>query len=482
MTGLVAWAAPAASASPPAHGAGFFQPVRMVSERPDVATYPDPARSTASFSAEAVQVATTGLPKDGTFVRLSGDSTLYRIVGGAPVRVLSWTAVGGAQPVTTLSAAEWAQLRSVPLDGTCIESGGRDYRIAGGAPIPIFSWDSVGGVHDRVIVDPAAVSKAGTGGSWNHLNRVPSDGTFLRTDWKIVQGVGLVAAIPPIIYRVAGGAPLRVDSWASVGGPQPVTIVDPGAIATAGGNGIGYFLPHLYAVPSDGTFLQAGTTIYSVAGGAPLRVDDWASVGGPHPVTIVDPYAISHAGEPGWTNLTAVPINGTFLQADTTIYRVAGGAPLRVDDWATVGGPHHLAIVDPAAISHAGEPGWTNLNAFPTNGTYLRAGSTIYRVAGGAPLYVTSWTPLGGPQRNTIIDPAAISRAGQPGWTNLRWTPADGTFLQGLPGGLFYRVSDGKAVPITSWTPYGGPQPYVAITQATIDRAGTGGPYNHLST
>jgi hypothetical protein len=428
------------------------------------ATYPDPARSTATYSAKTIQAVTSALPKDGTFVRLSGDSTIYRLVGGAPVRVLSWASVGGQQPVTTLSAADWARLRSIPLNGTFVHAAGVTYRIAGGAPVRVVSWISVGGVHQYVLIDPAAITNAGTGGSWNHLNAVPLNGTFLRAGTTI--------------YRVAGGAPLRVYSWSSVGGTHPVTIVDPAAITNAGSGGT---WNHLLAYPINGTFLRTGTTIYRVAGGAPLRVYSWSSVGGPHPVTIVDPTAISHAGEAGWTHLTAVPINGTFLRTGTTIYRVAGGAPLRVYSWATVGGPHPVTIVDPTAISHAGEAGWTHLNAVPTNGTYLRAGSAIYRVAGGAPLYVTNWTPLGGPQRNTIVDPTAISHAGQPGWTHLRWTPATGTFLQGLPGKLYYRVSNGKAVHITSWTPYGGPQPYVAITQATIDRAGTGGPYNHLS-
>ena len=49
-----------------------------------------------------------------------------------------------------------------------------------------------------------------------------------------------------------------------------------------------------------------------------------------------------------------------------------------------------------------------------------------------------------------------------------------------MPGSHIYRVTAGHATFVKSWAPYGGPHPTVFVNQATIDRAGTGGPYNHL--
>ena len=63
--------------------------------------------------------ATTATPvvPDGTFVQVAGSTDVYRVAGGAPLLVTSWAPYGGPQPVTTLSAAQFAQLRAYPADG-----------------------------------------------------------------------------------------------------------------------------------------------------------------------------------------------------------------------------------------------------------------------------------------------------------------------------------------------------------------------------
>jgi hypothetical protein len=256
--------------------------------------------------------------------------------------------------------------------------------------------------------------------------------------------------------------------------------VDPAAVSNAGRGGA---WDHLRRQPGDGTFIRSGGTTYRIAGGAPLRVSSWATVGGYHPVTIIDPAALDNAGRGGvWDHLRQQPADGTFIAAGGPVYRVAGGAPIYVSSWSAVGGHHAATVIDPAAVSNAGRGGvWDHLRQQPADGTFLAAGGYVYRVAGGAPLYVTSWSPLGGSHPTTVIDPAAVGHAGRPGvWSHLRQVPADGTFLVGRPGGKVYRVHDGVAVYVPSWAPYGGPQPTVAITQPTIDRAGSGGVYDHL--
>ena len=340
------------------------------------------------------------------------------------------------------------------------------YRIAGGAPLRIGTWDSVGGTHPYTTIDPAAITKAGTGTTWNQLRVLPRDGTFVRAGTTT--------------YRIAGGAPLHVSDWSTVGGEHPYVAIDPADIAHAGAGGT---WNHLRATPADGTFIRAGGVVYRIAGGAPLRIGNWDSVGGTHPYTTIDPAAITKAGTGiTWNQLRVRPRDGTFVRAGGVVYRIAGGAPLRVGNWDSVGGTHPYTTIDPAAITKAGTGGsFNHLSAKPAPGTYIRSGTQIFRIAGGAPLVVTSWTPLGGSQPYTVVDPAVVLHAGQPGvWSHLNWYPADGTFLEGLPGKHIFRVKGGRAVLVTSWTPYGGPQPFVAITQATIDRAGSGGGYNHL--
>jgi hypothetical protein len=370
-------------------------------------SYPDPARDTATFSAKTIQAAVPGPPPDGTFVRRKGSAAVYRLVGGAPVYVSSWAPFAGSQPVRTLTPATWDMLRQVPADGTFIRAGGSTYRIAGGAPLRVSSWATVGGYRPATVIDPAAVSHAGRTGVWSHLRQMPADGTFISAGGPV--------------YRVVGGAPVYVSSWAAVGGHQHPTVVDPAAVNLAGRGGV---WDHLRQQPADGTFIRAGGSTYRFAGGAPLRVSSWATVGGYRPATVIDPAALSHAGR--------------------------GGV-------------------------------WDHVRQHPADGTFIAAGGHIYRVAGGAPLYVTSWAPLGGSHPSTTVDPAAVNNAGQPGvWSHLRQLPADGTFLVGRPGGKVYRVRDGVARYVSSWQPYGGPQPTVAITQTTINRAGSGGVYDHL--
>lgn len=279
------------------------------------------------------------------------------------------------------------------------------------------------------------------------------------------------------VYRIAGGAPLYVHSWAPFGGVKPVRSITAAQWAK---------LPSL---PADGTFLTATGSgeVFRVVYGAPVYVARWDRFGGVQPTTVVDAAAISNAGHSGvYLHLRAKVPDGNFIEATGThqVFRIAGGAPVYVSTWAAFGGPKKVQRVDQDAISRAGQPGrWSHLNRQPANGTYLSvSGSTaVYRVAGGAPVYVASYSGLDGNRTPVQIDGQAVNRGGQPGpWEHLGFYPVTGTFLTGVPGGRVYRVSAGHPVYVPSWSPYGGPRPTVLINQVTIDRAGTGGAYNHL--
>jgi hypothetical protein len=279
------------------------------------------------------------------------------------------------------------------------------------------------------------------------------------------------------VYRVAGGAPIYVHSWAPFHGPQPVKVISVAQFAA------------LRGVPTDGTYITATGSgeVYRIVYGAPVYVSRWSHFGGTRPTVLVDAAAITNAGHSGvWLHLRAKVPDGRFIVSTGTnqVFKIAGGAPVYVSSWAAVGGAKAVQRVDQDAITNAGHSGrWSHLNNQPRSGTYLsvNGSSAIYRVAGGAPLYVASFGGLDGGKVPVQVDNQAVNHSGQAGpWAHLGRYPANGTFLTGVPGGRVYRVLSGHARYVPSWAPYGGPRPTVRINQVTVDRAGTGGVFNHL--
>ena len=111
------------------------------------------ARAAASSAPALVGVRVAGAVTgpavaDGTFVvRLAGE--VYRVVGGAPVYVSTWSVFGGPQPVTPISSAQLAALPRTPADGTLVLGAprGEVYRFVGGAPLYVSSWSAFGEPH-----------------------------------------------------------------------------------------------------------------------------------------------------------------------------------------------------------------------------------------------------------------------------------------------------------------------------------------------
>lgn len=226
---------------------------------------------------------------------------------------------------------------------------------------------------------------------------------------------------------------------------------------------------------ADGQLVRFGGQVYRVAGGAPLAVSEVSRLGAAGDVLELT--------EAQWSTLSQVPRDGTFLVAgasgaagDGEVYRVAGGAPVYVSDWAAVGGDPGTAVrVDIAAIEQAGGEGpWAHLRFQPIDGTVLRAGARTYKVLAGAPVkQVVS-------QAGTAVDPAAIANAGQPGrWSHLAApagvSPTPGTSQTGnqvkAPGtakSLRYR-SMGKGATRVTWAPPSAATGY----KVRISRAGS---------
>ena len=256
------------------------------------------------------------------------------------------------------------------------------------------------------------------------------------------------------VYRLAGGAPLYVSSWSGFGGSQPTTPVTHEQLLA------------MPPVPSDGTWLSTTAgKVYRIAGGAPLYVSSWTPFGGPQATTAIDQWDVDNAGNPD-AHLRIFPADGTWVSTTAgTVYRIAGGAPLYVSSWAPFGGPQPTTAIDQWDVDNTGNPD-AHLRQVPLDGTFItnQADGRVYRVAGGAPLYVSSWDVFGGPQPTTLLDRYEFDN-----YVHLRPLPSD-MFLRGLPSGRIYRVvSGGSRYYVPSWDPYGGTQPYVEADDWALD-------------
>jgi surface antigen len=96
------------------------------------------------------------------------------------------------------------------------------------------------------------------------------------------------------------------------------------------------------------------------------------------------------------------------------------------------------------------------------NGSYVEYAGNIYRMAGGAPIYVSSWASFG-------KTPAGIVSAKQ--WQGLSIVPKDGTFIQGATSKHVYEVVGGAPIFISNWAYVGGAKPVVAVPDASIVNA-----------
>lgn len=188
-------------------------------------------------------VTTPTVPTNGSYVSYLGNN--YVMAGGAAEYISNWSAVGGAQTATVLSAAQWTQLAPVPANGTFVCADGAVYTIVGGAPEYVSSWAAVGSEQPCVTIDPADVTNAGTASPWNHLNAFPSNGSFVEE------------ASTGVAYEVVGGFGLLVDSCTALAGCPDGVYIDPADITNAGGPAP---WNHLAAQPSTGTTLEEAST------------------------------------------------------------------------------------------------------------------------------------------------------------------------------------------------------------------------------
>jgi surface antigen len=339
-----------------------------------------------------------------------------------------------------------------PKDGDFVVNNGAVYRLAGGAPIYVSTWNNVGGQQATTTLDDGAFAA---------LRQFPTDGTLLNG-----SGGG--------VFVVAGGAPLYLSNYAAIGGSRGGIGVDQAAIDNAGG---GTVWGHLRAVPSDGTILDAsGGGVFVVAGGAPLYVSNWGNIGGMRGGVLVDQWDIDNASNPA-AHLRMLPLDGTAINSvlTGTVYVIAGGAPIAVSSWDAIGGARPSVGVDQWDLDNLTNPA-AHLRKLPADGTLLNTiAGPVYVVAGGAPIFVSSWDAIGGQKPATTVDPWAINNIGN-AVVHLNAVPAEGTVL--LPGAEAYVVAGGAPLFVHDWAAVGGARPGVIIDPWVL--ANTANPAAHL--
>jgi hypothetical protein len=178
-------------------------------------------------------------------------------------------------------------------------------------------------------------------------------------------------------------------------------------------------------------------------GGVRLDIDsDYLDAGAALPVEAPTPTP-TPTTSPTPSPVPAVPApapitDGTLVQVagSEAVYRVAGGAPLYVSAWDDIGGPQPVQVITAAQFAA--------LAPVPADGTVLttQSGAT-YTVEGGYP-FAGAAEPAGA--RAVLIDGWDVENLGAT-MVRLSPAPADGTLVQGTPSGQAWRFQNGSPTP-----------------------------------
>jgi GH25 family lysozyme M1 (1,4-beta-N-acetylmuramidase) len=230
----------------------------------------------------------------------------------------------------------------------------------------------------------------------------------------------------------------------------------------------------------NGTLVQlAGTPqVYVVAGRAPLYLSTWSGYPGAHHVRVLS------SGQ--FYSLRSSPVDGTFLNSTQTgqVYQVIGQAPVYVMSWAPWHRTMPYANISQSTLDNAGAAGvWSHLRARPQDGTFLNSFETgaVYRIVGGAPTYVSSWSYFGGAQpysqiNERTIDLAATSTSVRGPMSHLLFRPADGSLVADPTTGAWYTTSGGRLVATSN-----SGQAFTSVGHSAVVNAGQPGVWSHLA-
>jgi hypothetical protein len=153
------------------------------------------------------------VPSNGSLIRNGDNGNVYDVVGGAPLHLsnCNYTNCGAAVTVDSYPINILDHLNAVPSDGSFIYAGdsGAYYRVAGGAALLLTNCAALGGCTGSVTLDSYPVT------SHDHLNATPVDGTVLVGEpsgntWVIKAGKKTASA------STAGGIAVNDATVASI--------------------------------------------------------------------------------------------------------------------------------------------------------------------------------------------------------------------------------------------------------------------------
>jgi len=205
------------------------------------------------------------------------------------------------------------------------------------------------------------------------------------------------------------------------------------------------------------------------------------------------PFEPNAQAEPSMVFQPDLKPDGTFVgdHSDGNIYRIAGGAPIYVQDCAPFsGGCAPIASVLDLA-GYAQYPAEAPYTRYPNETTTLcgqkvGGGGGEFVVAGGAPVWVTDTAHIPNDYPPCVpVDQYAIDHAGGGGaLDHLRYRPQDGTVLVGTGVGsiAFYVMAGGTPFPVEDCGFIAAPcENAVAVDKSAIEGAGGPGYLSHLA-
>lgn len=128
--------------------------------------------------------------------------------------------------------------------------------------------------------------------------------------------------------------------------------------------------------------------------------------------------------------------DGKYISYHGQVYRIAGGAPLYVSGQDA---PFLPGWIDNKTVTDAE---WASLRAFPADGTYISDVQTgaVYVTVGGAPMYISGDDA---PSLSKWASALPVPHWDFVHWQHLRQYPADGYYLRDVKSGFVYDTAGG---------------------------------------
>lgn len=105
----------------------------------------------------------------------------------------------------------------------------------------------------------------------------------------------------------------------------------------------------------------------------------------------------------------------------------------------------------------------------PADGSFVRARGHVWRVVGGALVWVESWIPYGGPRTTKPLPESTMQAV-------ITRVVRDGVFIRTIQDGRVYRMVAGMPIYVSTWAAFGGPQPVTDVDVDAVSQA-AGGSY-----